>query len=95
MRVVRVPGEQCASAHVDGPDEGAGEVAGAGVIFQKRRSIAWIVESLRKEQFNFRGSVWRRERDLFRWDENERRLRDKITELEQRLAGVSAEEVPE
>lgn len=43
------------------------------------------IQSLREERFNFRGSTWRRDRDLFHWDEPERRLREKIRELEGKL----------
>lgn len=53
------------------------------------------IQSLREERFNFRGSVWRRDRDLFQWDEPERRLRDKVRELEQRIKVLTAAPNPE
>ena len=43
------------------------------------------IESLRAEQFDFRGRSWRRGHDLFRWNENERKLRERIQELESQL----------
>ena len=53
-----------------------------GMIGVLERSI----ESLRQEQFRFHGPLWRRGRDLFQWDEPERRLRERISELERQLA---------
>lgn len=52
-----------------------------GLIGVLERSI----ESLRQEQFSFRGNVWRRDRDLFQWNEPERKLRERISELESQL----------
>ena len=52
-----------------------------GAIGVLERSI----ESLRQEQFSFRDSVWRRDRDLFRWREPERQLRERIRELEAKI----------
>lgn len=61
--------------------------------FQKNERIRGVmavlerhIHSLREERFSFRDSLWRRERDLFSWREPERRLREKIDELEAQLA---------
>lgn len=53
------------------------------------------IESLREERFEFRHSVWKRHHDLFRWDEPERRLRQKIQELEQQLVEAKKDQVAE
>lgn len=49
------------------------------------------IQGLREEKFNFKESLWRRGRDLFRWDENERYLRERVQELEAELAGFKGE----
>jgi hypothetical protein len=56
-----------------------------GMIGVLERSI----DSLRQEQFRFHGNVWRRDRDLFAWNEPERRLRDRISELERQLSDAT------
>jgi hypothetical protein len=51
-------------------------IRGAIAVLEKH------IGSLRDERFNFSDSVWRRSQDLFRWDGAERRLRDRVKELE-------------
>lgn len=46
------------------------------------------IQSLREERFNFHDSCWRRDRDLFRWNERERVLRQKVSELEEQLTAA-------
>lgn len=53
------------------------------------------IHSLREEAFNFHESCWRRERDLFRWSEPERRLRQRISELEEQLKAAAQPVGPE
>jgi hypothetical protein len=52
------------------------------------------IDSLRNERFDFHNSSWRRSPDLFRWNENERRLRDQIRELQKLLEKGGTKEVP-
>lgn len=44
------------------------------------------IQSLREEKFNFRDALWRRSPDLFAWREPERRLRERVRELEAEVA---------
>lgn len=52
------------------------------------------IQSLREERFNFHDSLWRRDRDLFRWSEGERNLRDKVRSLEHELEEYRKQEEP-
>ncbi|MDE2107072.1 MAG: hypothetical protein KGL39_58235 [Patescibacteria group bacterium] len=43
------------------------------------------ISSLRNESFNFADSTWRRSPDLMRWDGPERRLRERVRDLEAQI----------
>lgn len=61
-----------------------------GLIGVLERSIA----SLRDEKFTFHDSMWRRGRDLFAWNETERRLRERVQELEAQVKTAQADGAP-
>lgn len=54
------------------------------------------IHSLREEKFDFEQSTWRRNPDLFRWNERERHLREKVKTLQEQLRQAEVEnDVPE
>jgi hypothetical protein len=57
----------------------------SGAIALLERHIA----RLREEQFDFHGYAWQRGPDLFRWNETERRLRERVRDLEGELRSLT------
>lgn len=66
---------------------------------ERIRGLMGVLEraahKLREERFNFSGSAWQRGFDVFRQDWPERRLREKIEQLEARILELDPKAKPE